>query len=369
MSQPTFRTVLRGYDPSEVEQRHAELAKALVAARQEAADRTVEVTQLRQANARLSETVEARTEAVKALEESQRRAAAPSYGDLGERIGAILTLADEEADEIRRAAAHEASALRESAAADVAGLREAADRYAGEVRGAADADAARLVEKARQHADTILDDADREASARREEGEAFYENQRARAAAAAADFESTLGQRRESAAQEFATQMAVHEQSLSEAEERAATLSAESEAAHRQARAEAQSLLESAREEAGALVTAAREKAERIRRDSERELAAATARRDSITAQLSNVRQMLSTLGGASMVEQLVEAAGPAEVGPVGADATEPDAAATAEDEAEVAEDAPDAKDGQDGQNRQDATVSEGAGRTKAAQR
>jgi hypothetical protein len=54
-------------------------------------------------------------------------------------------------------------------------------------------------------------------------------------------------------------------------------------------------------------VAEARNKAERVRRDSERELTAATARRDSITAQLSNVRQMLATLGGASMVEGLVE--------------------------------------------------------------
>ncbi|HET7761120.1 MAG TPA: hypothetical protein VFL46_02090, partial [Phycicoccus sp.] len=37
----------------------------------------------------------------------------------------------------------------------------------------------------------------------------------------------------------------------------------------------------------------------------ERELAAATARRDSITAQLSNVRNMLATLGGPAAVEGL----------------------------------------------------------------
>ena len=368
---PSFRTVLRGYDPSEVEQRYAEISRALVAARQEAADRTVELTQLRQANTRLQESLAEQERRLTDLEDAQHRAAAPSYGDLGQRIGRILTLADEESNEIRRTAAEDAEALRGSATAEVAEQRQSADRYATEVRGSAEADAARVVEKARQQADTILDDADREASARREEGEAFYENQRARAAAAAADFESTLGQRRESAAQEFAAQMAVHEQSLSEAEERATTLSAESEAAHRQARAEAQSLLESAREEAGALVTAAREKAERIRRDSERELAAATARRDSITAQLSNVRQMLSTLGGASMVEQLVEAAAPAEAGPgAGAvDAADADAPAVTEDDAAVAEKAPNGQDGQNGQNGQNGTVSTGARPSKAAQR
>ena len=41
-------------------------------------------------------------------------------------------------------------------------------------------------------------------------------------------------------------------------------------------------------------------RADRIRAESEREVAAATQRRDSINAQLSNVRQMLATLSGTS---------------------------------------------------------------------
>ena len=48
------------------------------------------------------------------------------------------------------------------------------------------------------------------------------------------------------------------------------------------------------------LVSEARATAERIRTESERELAAATQRRDSINAQLSNVRQMLATLSGSA---------------------------------------------------------------------
>ena len=39
-------------------------------------------------------------------------------------------------------------------------------------------------------------------------------------------------------------------------------------------------------------------RADRIRAESEREVAAATQRRDSINAQLTNVRQMLATLSG-----------------------------------------------------------------------
>jgi hypothetical protein len=40
------------------------------------------------------------------------------------------------------------------------------------------------------------------------------------------------------------------------------------------------------------------ERADRIRAESDRELAAATQRRDAINAQLTNVRQMLATLSG-----------------------------------------------------------------------
>jgi hypothetical protein len=42
-----------------------------------------------------------------------------------------------------------------------------------------------------------------------------------------------------------------------------------------------------------------------MREESERELAATTAQRDSITAQLGNVRQMLATLGGGGLMESL----------------------------------------------------------------
>jgi hypothetical protein len=47
-------------------------------------------------------------------------------------------------------------------------------------------------------------------------------------------------------------------------------------------------------------VTEARAKADRTRRDAERDPAGLTHRRDSINAQLSNVREMLATLTGAA---------------------------------------------------------------------
>jgi len=304
---PSFRSVLRGYDPAQVDQWRGQHAQALDQARQEAAERTVEVTGLKSALARAQEEHDRTRKALEAAQEQQRQASAPTFAGLGERIGSILTLADEEASEIRRNAQADAQTLAGTSRLAADQTRVDADRYAENVRTKAEAEATQLVEKARQQADALLDDADREAAARREEAEAYYEHQRARAAASAADFEATLGERRDRAAAEFKTQMSGHEQALAQAQERAAALSAESEKTHATAKAESSKLLESARAEAESLVAEARDKAERVRRDSERELTAATARRDSITAQLSNVRQMLATLGGASMVESLVE--------------------------------------------------------------
>ena len=54
-------------------------------------------------------------------------------------------------------------------------------------------------------------------------------------------------------------------------------------------------------------------KAEHIRADSERELAAATQRRDSINAKLSNVRQMLAALGGVTIANVLNTEEAPAD--------------------------------------------------------
>src|SRR5690606_34900846 len=79
-------------------------------------------------------------------------------------------------------------------------------------------------------------------------------------------------------------------------EETRAAAQREQEAAEAQAR----QIIEEAQERADNLVSEARATAERIRTDSERELAAATQRRDSINQQLTNVRQMLATLTGSA---------------------------------------------------------------------
>lgn len=86
----------------------------------------------------------------------------------------------------------------------------------------------------------------------------------------------------------------------------------------------AKQLLEAARREAEDLVADARAKAERMRLESERELAALTHRRDSINAQLSNVREMLATLTGSAAA--LIGGGAAPEAGTMPAQAPRPDA-------------------------------------------
>ena len=88
-----------------------------------------------------------------------------------------------------------------------------------------------------------------------------------------------------------------NEQAIAAAQERQAAIEAEADRTLAEAKAQADAHIKTARDEAAQHVDSSRLAAEKIRRESERELQAATARRDAITAQLTNVRQMLATLG------------------------------------------------------------------------
>ena len=285
LTRPEFHKALFGHDPTQVD-----AAIQGLQARLEAAERDAQ-----SARARIRE-----------LEEAQSQPAAPSFGDLGGRLVSILSLAEEEAAEQRGVAEIEARKQREEAAAAAETIRADADRYAEAVRTSADADAAQLLEEAKRQADEVLEDAEREASARHAEAEAVFETQRAKAAAAAADLERSLAARRDEAAAEIAAQLAVHEDSLQAAEARAVQLAEQSEAAYEEARAIANAHIAQAEEQAALMLQRARAQADRITRNSEREVTAASARRDSINVQLDNLRQMLATLGGPGVAEQLL---------------------------------------------------------------
>ena len=294
----TFRTVLRGYEPTQVDAEVSTLQQALDSARAELGELTVRLKESEQA---VADAEKRATEAQSRVEEAGRAKAVssrPSYADLGERIGEMLTLAESEAAELRRKAEQDAAALLEAATKPAQAKASDADRYAIDTRSSAEADAEARLAGAQRRADEILDHADREAATRREEAEAVFESQQARAAQAAADFEHTLAERRDAAAADFSVVMGQREDQLKAADENLKNSENEAMRVVADASSQAEAIRSKAQREAEELVNEARMKAERIRRDSDREIAAVTQRRDSINAQLSNVRQMLATLGG-----------------------------------------------------------------------
>jgi DivIVA domain-containing protein len=282
---PAFKTVMRGYDPTEVDHHLQELAQ-----------RTNGLAQERDQLAQQRDGLAARVQELH--EAASTSAEPPGYEHLGERVGQILALADAEATELRDRARDEADAHTTSVRSSAAQVRDEADQYAARIRSEADAAAARIEEEARKAADEHRDSAERDASVRLQEAEAVYEEQRARAAKAAADFETTLAGRRRAAEDEFTHKMGESQARLDEAAELAERTRTDAEHSRTEAQREAARLVEEARQEALRIVGDAKATAERVRSDSERELAAASQRRDSINAQLANVRQMLATLTG-----------------------------------------------------------------------
>lgn len=337
MNNPTFRTVLRGYEPAQVDAELSALTKALAGARAELGTLSVQLNEARQGQAVLEQRVASAEARVAEAVRVSETVSVPTYAGLGERIGKILTLADQEAEHLRRSAKEEAQALHAQATEQAYLAAAKADRYAVETRTSAEADAEAMLANAQRHADEMIDHADREGAARREEGEAVFEAQQARAARAAADFERTLAERRDRAAADFEEQMGQRTERLRVAEENLQAAENEALRIVADAQSQAEAIRAKAQHESEELVTEARTKAERIRRDSERELAAATQRRDSITAQLSNVRQMLATLGGgaAGMATDVVQ---PAEPAPEESASQDDQAAPPAEPEAGVEE-------------------------------
>jgi cell division septum initiation protein DivIVA len=278
----TFRVVLRGYEPAQVNRRLEELTAAVA---QAAAQRDALAARLEAVDRERAETGPADIEP-------------PTFEHLGARVAQILILAGEEADDLRRTSDAEVSAERQRLEQETTRSREEAERYAADTRSAAETEAARIVEDARRTADERLDNAERDAAARIQEAEAIHDEQRAKAFQSAADFETTLAARRKATEEDFQRQIEEVERRLNEAKQTLETAQVEAEQTEAAAQLEARNLVQAAEEQAASIVDEARTKAVRVRAESDRELAASTQRRDAINAQLGNVRQMLATLTG-----------------------------------------------------------------------
>jgi cell division septum initiation protein DivIVA len=257
--EPPFRTVLRGYDPDQVKSALDELQGSVVSARRMTADRTIELTRMQEQLAKAQQDLEAANHRLAEVT-TAAPTSAPSVADVGSRIGSILALANEEAEELRAAGRDDARRRREEADASIAAARADAEREAEQLRAGARRDADRILEEARLRGAEAVDAATRDADAHRAEAQAMLERHRAQAEAVAA----------------FGAQVHRHAERLQQASTRVEQL---------------------AQEEAALIRRQAQESAERIRQDTDNQLAAVDARRQSITAQLDTVGTLLQELG------------------------------------------------------------------------
>jgi hypothetical protein len=278
-----FEIVRRGYEPQQVDRRISALARELQAARQRTAE------------------LERRVEELHVQPPKDSSADVPTFAGLGARIEQILALADEEAKELRDRALAETQQHRSLSEQAAEKVRAEAERYAQERRSETDAEAARVLEDARRQSDQLRDSTERDAKTRREEAEALFEGNRAKAAQSAADFETTLAHRRDQAEHDYTAQLKANEAQLAAVSHRSEQLRLEAEKLRADADRKSKRTLDEAQRQSDEILMEAKANAERIRGESERELSAATQRRDSINSQLTNVRQMLATLTGASL--------------------------------------------------------------------
>lgn len=122
---PEFATVMRGYDRGQVDDYVTRLHEFIYDAEQRAGNAERRIAQ----SARRIEDLE--RELSRALE----RSSAPSavYEGLGERVGAILRLASEEAESVREAARDEANEIKDAARREKEGQITAAERELTEI--------------------------------------------------------------------------------------------------------------------------------------------------------------------------------------------------------------------------------------------
>ena len=274
-----FRTVLRGFDPEQVKSAMDEMHTSVVTARRLAADRTIELTRMQDhLNQVPAAPRRGHPRADRGAGEAGHRQSAPSAGDVGARIGSILALANEEAEELRAAG------------------RDQVQRHPGRGRrvghGRAIRGRGRLRRPGATHRprrcrpgwSTRLDSAPRRCWTRR----TGTPHARPRGGA---------GHRRPATAPRPTP----------------SPPSAARSPKHTDRLQQASTLVEQlAHEEATLVRRQGQESTERIERDTENQLAAVDARRQSITAQLSTVDELLQQLGRAVGPD----AAGPDAAGP-----------------------------------------------------
>lgn len=279
-----FRIVRRGYDCEQVGDRIA----ALTSERDTAvADRKIAQASVKSLEQRIQE-LHLETQS----NQDQGDDIVSPYAGLGERIEEILHLAEEEAQTIRAAVDQQ----RQTAEAAALQLREEAESEATRRKSAAKQECDRLIAEATSEAKALRTEALKEAQAKREEAGALFEEWRAKASEAAAEFESNLAKRREQSERSIASREDKAERILSVNGQRAEQMRLEAEKLRTDSERRAHRTVETSDLYAAEIVAAAKAHAEQIRSEAEREVAAIAKRRDHISNQMVNFREMLATV-------------------------------------------------------------------------
>lgn len=243
--QPQFRTVVRGFDPEQVTSAVKDMYTALTIARRAAADRVLELASAQAELERLRSELDATQSQ---LAELQASASSHAYGDVGERIGTILRLAEEESAQLRQSSADEARLVRETA----------------------DEDAMRMRSAAQASADEIVQRAVEAAAVRREEADTLYHEHQTLLDQAQDSIQQQLAVRQAQAEGELAEDLARHESRVAELRVEADALAERCEATRQSARDEADSVLAQAGSEAAQLRRDAEAEVAELREDHQR---------------------------------------------------------------------------------------------------
>lgn len=279
---PRFRTVLRGADPQQVATTFNELHASLVGARSALAERSIELSGIQEAHLELEATLATAMQRIAELEQ-QRPAPGSAYGDVGSLITSILTLAEEEAEQIRATGVSEIAVETERAARELAAERTAQQsrldetlvrtaqlsRELSETRAHADAENERRLAEAEEVADRIREQASAEAA-------------RMKAAATAAADTIVEG-----AAQEA---QQVRDESRAQREK--------AELIRARAAEESQQQFAGAQQEADRLLEEAKGQAVRLQDAARRGVADAIAERDRIYIHIQEICELLQALDG-----------------------------------------------------------------------
>ncbi|WP_042412610.1 hypothetical protein [Streptacidiphilus anmyonensis] len=292
MSNPTtpgisdFPLTRKGYDVDQVEQSLVRLT----ASRDEAWQRLAALGDgMRELERRLMD-----LQATRAVAE----ATVPNFEVLSPRAAGLLATAEEEAEAVRADALADSTRIDGEARAEARRLRTTAGQYADQVRAAAEESQRRELDRARNQAETLRGEGDRDARLAGEASSVYAEEVHGRADQASRDAHSWLTAQQRTVDQEFAAHeakvvaweeqvIAIGERKVSESERHLKAMQARSDEIDADASTQAERLVEAARREAA-----------RIAEQVEREQATFAQRREHIQSQLDHIRETLAALTG-----------------------------------------------------------------------